>query len=106
MKRIVLFVFGFILLFAGCTKQDDKPTPFKLKVGTYNLWTSNSRKALLTPPSSRYWSNSSTAMLAIIKDMNCDIFAFQEICDSIYGKKGKKNSLRYLMEQANLDYSW
>ena len=106
MKKIFFWVFILVLLFAGCTKQEDKPTPFKLKVGTYNLWTSNSRKALLTPPSSRYWSNSSTAMLSIIKDMNCDIFAFQEICDSIYGKKGKKTSLRYLMEQANLDYSW
>ncbi|MBQ9434811.1 MAG: endonuclease/exonuclease/phosphatase family protein [Bacteroidales bacterium] len=106
MKRTILFVFGFILLFAGCTKQEDKPTSFKLKVGTYNLWTSDSRKDLLTPLSSRYWSNSSPAMLSIIKDMNCDIFAFQEICDSIYGKKGESNSLRYLMQQENMDYSW
>ena len=106
MKRIVLFVFGFILLFAGCTKQEDKPTHFKLKVGTYNLWTSDSRKDLLPPSSPRYWLNSSPARLSIIKDMGCDIFAFQEICDSIYGKKGESVSLRHLMEQNNMGYSW
>ena len=101
--RYLLFV--LTLLLVACHKEEVVPT-VKLKVGTYNLWTSGSRRDLLTPPSSRYWSNSSPAMLSIIKDMNCDIFAFQEICDSIYGKKGESNSLRYLMQQENMGYSW
>ena len=102
-SRYLLFV--LVLLLCSCHKEEVVPT-VKLKVGTYNLWTSGSRRDLLTPPSSRYWSNSSPAMLSIIKDMNCDIFAFQEICDSIYGKKGESNSLRYLMQQENMGYSW
>jgi hypothetical protein len=101
--RYLLFVLALLLV--SCHKEEVVPT-VKLKVGTYNLWTSGSRRDWLTPPSSRYWSNSSPAMLSIIKDMNCDIFAFQEICDSIYGKKGESNSLRYLMQQENMGYSW
>ena len=101
--RYLLFV--LIVLLCGCHKEENGPT-VKLKVGTYNLWTSGSRKNLLTPPSQRYWSSSSPAMLSIIKDMNCDIYAFQEICDSIYGQKGESKSLRYQMEQANMDYTW
>lgn len=101
--RYLLFVLALLLV--SCHKEEVVPT-VKLKVGTYNLWTSNSRKDLLPPSSPRYWLNSSPAMLSIIKDMGCDIFAFQEICDSIYGKKGESVSLRHLMEQNNMGYSW
>lgn len=104
MKARYLFLVLIIIL-SSCHKEENDPT-VKLKVGTYNLWTSGSRKTLLTPPSQRYWCYSSPAMFSIIKDMNCDIFAFQEICDSIYGQKGESISLRYQMEQANMDYTW
>lgn len=103
-----------LLLAAACSKSgpgtSGPGTPdgeaVILKVGTYNLWTSQSRTKYLSSPSQRFWKPSSGAMLAIVKDMDCDIFAFQEICDSIYGKKGNATSLRYLMEKDALGYEW
>lgn len=102
------------LLAAACsTSGSDDPDvvpadgdAVTLKVGTYNLWCSHSRSKFLSPPSQRYWAPSSGAILGIIKDMDCDIFAFQEIGDSIYGKKGDATSLRHLMDEDSLGYAW
>ena len=78
-------------------------TPVGLKVGSYNLWTSNSRNKYLTSPSQRFWKPSLPAMVEAIEEMDCDIFAFQEVCDSIYGKNGKLFSLR---EEMGDSYTW
>ena len=111
----VLYV---LLIIASCTKSTPESagvTPsgsdaVTLKVGSYNLWTSDSRKKYLTqyPEVSRqrYWKPSSGAMLAMVKDMDCDVFAFQEICDSIYGKKGNASSLKNLLERDSKGYVW
>lgn len=114
-KNICLFAAG--LAFLSCTKdtgtQDkdgDKESAYSIKVCSYNLWTSNSRSKYLVPDKSidrqRFWKPSSVAMLEAIKDMDCDVMAFQEICDSIYGKKGAATSLKTLMKQSLPDYEW
>ena len=78
-----------------------------IRVGSYNLWCAHSRTKYLTADSEidqqRYWKPSSSAMAAIIRDLDCDIFAFQEIGDSIYGKKGAETSLKNLMGE---EYEW
>ncbi|MDE7127781.1 MAG: hypothetical protein K2O58_07820, partial [Bacteroidales bacterium] len=82
----------------------------RIKVASYNLWTSDSRKKYLTSNTSidrqRLWRPSSVAMLEAIKDVDCDVLAFQEICDSIYGIKGAATSLKVMMEKVMPDYSW
>ena len=78
-------------------------TPTVLKVGSYNLWTSHGRNKYLSYPSQRFWKPSLPAMAEAIEEMACDIFAFQEVCDSIYGKNGKLYSLREEMGDA---YTW
>ena len=92
----------------SCT-PDNIPSEvdYTIKVGTYNLWCSHSRTKKITADPSidpqRYWKPSSTAMKAIVDDMGCDIYAFQEIGDSIYGKKGLETSLRAMMGD---EYEW
>lgn len=95
-------VFCCVVMIFSCTP--DKPSvgqEHSIKVCTYNLWCAHSRtKYLSADPeidSQRYWKPSSSAMASIIKEMDCDIFAFQEIGDSIYGKKGSETSLKALM---------
>lgn len=102
-------VFCCLVILCSCS-PDNTPSEgdYTIKVGTYNLWCAHSRtKKLMADPSidsQRYWATSSVAMNAIVDEMNCDIYAFQEIGDSIYGKKGHHTALKTHMELAG--YEW
>ena len=89
---VVQLVLGCIGMLCSCTPDNiSSEKEFTIKVGTYNLWCAHSRTKKMTADpsidSQRYWKPSSVAMNAIIDEMDCDIYAFQEIGDSIYGKK-------------------
>ena len=96
-------------LLCSCT-PDNNPSvaAYTIKVGTYNLWCAHSRTKKLSADSGidsqRYWKQSSVAMNAIVDEMDCDIYAFQEIGDSIYGKKGSLTALKTHMGGAG--YEW
>lgn len=81
--------------------------PDLIKVGTYNLWCSESRLKYLGKDQQidrqRFWNTSAKAVAEIVSDMDCDVYAFQEICDSIFGKKGEATSLKRLMGD---DFEW
>lgn len=78
-----------------------------INIATYNLWCAHSRNKHLDKDSEteaqRFWKPSSSAVAEIVREMDCDIFAFQEIGDSIFGKSGFDLSLRKLMDD---DYEW
>ena len=96
---VAQLVFGCMGMLCSCT-PDNVPSEgdYTIKVGTYNLWCAHSRTKKLTADpsidSQRYWKPSSVAMNAIIDEMDCDIYAFQEIGDSIYGKKSPETALK------------
>ena len=105
---VMQLVFGCIGMLCSCT-PDNVPSEgdYTIKVGTYNLWCAHSRTKKLTADpgidSQRYWKQSSVAMNAIIDEMDCDIYAFQEIGDSIYGKKSPETALKTHM---GAGYEW
>lgn len=105
----VVVLLGTLAALCSCT-QDNMTSEgaYTIKVGTYNLWCAHSRtKKLSADPdidTQRYWKPSSVAMNAIIDEMDCDIYAFQEIGDSIYGKIGAETSLKVHMEKEG--YEW
>ena len=83
-----------------------------LKVGTFNLCTSGSRKSFVEKGKAgvfadpqRYWCNSATAVADMIAALDCDILGIQEVCDSIWGIKGDKG-LRPLVAERGCDYRW
>lgn len=102
--RGLFYIFLLVIMVGAvsCSGQDSdiqkEPT---IKVCTYNLWCAHSRTKYLESQSDidpqRFWKPSSGALLAAVNDLNCDIFAFQEIGDSIYGKKGIDTSLKKLL---------
>lgn len=107
------FLLLILTLFSACGKTSvDVPEPpeSSISVCSWNLWTSESRKKYLSSDLSidrqRFWKPSSVAMLEAVRDAGCDIFAFQEICDSIYGRKGPATSLKTMMSSALPDYEW
>ena len=109
MKRLVLILLAILSL---VTVSDAKPKKEKvtIKVGSYNLMTSDSRVKHIakTPDMShqRYWCNSAPAVASMISDLDCDIIGLQEICDTIWGLKGDKG-VRLLMEKdGNKQYKW
>lgn len=86
----------------SCSGQDsDIQKDTTIKVCTYNLWCAHSRTKYISSQADidpqRYWKPSSGALLSAIQELDCDIFAFQEIGDSIYGKKGIDTSLKNLL---------
>ena len=101
MTRRVLLGLLCILLCESCAPEKMPLEPDLIKVGTYNLWCSESRLKYLGKDQQidrqRFWNTSAKAVAEIVSDMDCDVYAFQEICDSIYGKKGLETSLRHLM---------
>ena len=109
MKRII-FILLTILALANVSEAKPKKQKTIIKVGSYNLMTSDSRLKHIakTPGMShqRYWGNSACAVAAQISDLDCDIIGLQEICDTIWGWTGDKG-VRQLME-ANGDtrYKW
>ena len=79
----------------------------RFKVGTYNVYTSDSRlKTIKGNPEvspQRYWCNSYTAVGDMIVHLDCDIIGLQEICDSIWN--GPQN-LRADVASKGLQYEW
>lgn len=107
MTRRVLLGLLFILLCESCAPEKMPLEPDLIKVGTYNLWCSESRLKYLGKDQQidrqRFWNTSAKAVAEIVSDMDCDVYAFQEICDSIFGKKGEATSLKRLMGD---DFEW
>lgn len=102
--RGLFYIFLLVIMVGAvsCSGQDsDIQKDTTIKVCTYNLWCAHSRTKYISSQSDidpqRYWKPSSGAMLSAIRDLDCDIFAFQEIGDSIYGKKGVETSLKKLL---------
>lgn len=106
MKKATIFLMLLSSL-AGLAKE----STFTLKVGTYNICTSDSRLKKISKgqftSEQRYWCNSADAVAAMIADLDCDVIGLQEICDSIWGVKGV-NDLRDKVAQARGDksYDW
>ena len=107
MTRRVLLGLLCILLCESCAPEKMPLEPDLIKVGTYNLWCSESRLKYLGKDQQidrqRFWNTSAKAVAEIVSDMDCDVYAFQEICDSIFGKKGEATSLKRLMGD---DFEW
>lgn len=82
----------------------------EFKVGTYNLFTSDSRvkaiKANSKVSHQRYWCNSAPAVASMISELDCDVLGVQEVCDSIWGVKGDNDVKRLVAEQGKVDYDW
>ena len=110
MKRLLFTLFALLCISVAFTDAKPKKEKVIIKVGSYNLMTSDSRVKHIdkTPGMShqRYWANSAEAVASMISDLDCDIIGLQEICDSIWGLKGDKG-VRQLMEKAgNKQYKW
>lgn len=80
-----------------------------IKAGTYNLFTSDSRRKFIQRDSTvspqRYWCNSAAAVADMIAALDCDLLGVQEVCDSIWGVKGS-NDIRKLVADRGLKYEW
>ena len=79
----------------------------RIKVGTYNIFTSDSRLKSVNGNDNvspqRLWCNSYTAVGDMIVHMDCDIMGLQEICDSIWN--GPQN-IRADVAAKGLQYEW
>ena len=79
----------------------------RFKVGTYNLFTSDSRlknvRSSAEVSEQRLWCNSAGAVADMIVHLDCDIMGFQEVCDSIWN--GPDN-IRKLVSGRGLAYEW
>ena len=108
MRRIV---FSLLLFVAALMAAEAKPNKkVTIKVGSYNLMTSDSRVKHIAKNADmshqRYWCHSAQAVAAQVSDLDCDIIGLQEVCDSIWGLTGDKG-FRTLMEEAgNTQYKW
>lgn len=80
------------------------------KVGTYNIFTSDSRLKVIDKnedvSKQRYWCNSAPAVASMISELDCDVLGIQEVCDSIWGVKGDNDIKRLVAEQGKVDYDW
>ena len=108
MRRIVLAVLFFLAaIIAAEAKPNKKVT---IKVGSYNLMTSDSRvkhmakTADMSPQ--RYWCHSAKAVAAQVSDLDCDIIGLQEVCDSIWGLTGEKGFRKMMEDAGNTKYKW
>ena len=101
MKRLTLI--GLMLLSLSLA---GKEMP-RFKVGTYNLFTSDSRLKFVgrdsTISTQRLWCNSAGAVADMIVHLDCDIMGVQEVCDSIWN--GPQN-VRKLVADRGLEYEW
>jgi len=80
-----------------------------LRVGTYNIWESVARSSTIASSSDvssqRYYLNSEVALASIIKDMDCDVLALQELGDSTLGRYTNPG-LPTVLKNLGADYSW
>ena len=102
-----------IVITAMCANEalaNSKGKKVTIKVGSYNLMTSDSRVKHISKTTGmseqRYWCNSAQAVSSIISDMDCDIIGLQEICDSIWGWTGDKGFRDMMAEDAKNSYNW
>ena len=88
LRKSLIIIFCALL----CLPLAGKASKAPLKVGTYNLCTSDSRVKSLKKgkfkSTQKYWCNSAVAVAAMINDLDCDVLGMQEVCDSIWGVKG------------------
>lgn len=108
MRRIVL---ALLLSVAAFTAAEAKPNKkVTIKVGSYNLMTSDSRVKHIAKNADmshqRYWCNSAMAVAAQVTDLNCDIIGLQEVCDSIWGLTGDKGFRKMMEDAGDTRYKW
>ena len=108
MRRIVLALLLFVAaLMAAEAKPNKKVT---IKVGSYNLMTSDSRVKHIAKTADmshqRYWCHSAQAIAAQVSDLDCDIIGLQEVCDSIWGLTGDKGFRKMMEDAGNTQYKW
>lgn len=103
-KKTILFFILLLMPLLQCGAQENLPC---FKVGTYNLFTSDSRvwhlKKNKDASAQRYWCNSAGAVGDMIVSLDCDIMGVQEVCDSIWN--GPQN-IRDIVAAKGLDYTW
>ena len=108
MRRIVL---ALLLSVAAFTAAEAKPNKkVTIKVGSYNLMTSDSRVKHIAKNADmshqRYWCHSAKAVAAQVSDLDCDIIGLQEVCDSIWGLTGDKGFRKMMEDAGNTQYKW
>ena len=108
MRRIVLAV---LLSLAAIIAAEAKPNKkVTIKVGSYNLMTSDSRVKHIAKTADmshqRYWCHSAQAIAAQVSDLDCDIIGLQEVCDSIWGLTGDKGFRKMMEDAGNTQYKW
>ena len=108
MRRVVLaLLFSLTAILASDAKPNKKVT---IKVGSYNLMTSDSRVKHIAKNADmshqRYWCNSAMAVAAQVTDLDCDIIGLQEVCDSIWGLTGDKGFRKMMDDAGNTQYKW
>ena len=99
-----IFIALLVTLFAPLSLAQE------YKVGTYNLFTSDSRKTCIEADSrvseQRYWCNSAPAVASMISELDCDLLGVQEVCDSIWGLKGENDIRKLVAVQGKVNYDW
>ena len=94
---------------AHAGKKKEKDAKITLKIASYNIFTSDSRKNNIKGNTEvseqRYWCNSRTAVADAIIDIDCDIIGFQEVCDSIWGRQGDLGIQKAVAEKGG-NYEW
>ena len=108
MRRIVL---ALLLSVAAFTAAEAKPNKkVTIKVGSYNLMTSDSRVKHIAKNADmshqRYWCHSAKAVAAQVSDLDCDIIGLQEVCDSIWGITGDKGFRKMMEDAGDTRYKW
>lgn len=94
---------------ANAGKKKDKDAEITLKIGSYNIFTSDSRrnniKGNANVSEQRYWCNSCMAVADAIVSNDCDVIGFQEVCDSIWGRSGNYG-IQNIVKEKGGDYEW
>ena len=108
MRRVVLVL---LLSVAAVIAAEAKPNKkVTIKVGSYNLMTSDSRVKHIAKTADmshqRYWCHSAQAIAAQVSDLDCDIIGLQEVCDSIWGLTGDKGFRKLMEDAGNTQYKW
>lgn len=90
-------------------KKKTKDEQITLKIGSWNIFTSDSRKNNIKSnpdvSTQRYWGNSCVAVADAIIANDWDVVGFQEVCDSIWGRSGNYG-IQKLVEDKGGNYEW
>lgn len=109
MKRFIQII--LVLATICCLAPSVKAAPSKggkttIRVASLGLTESGERRRIIMTGKvspQRFWSLSADAVAEMIVDIDCDVIALQEICDSIAGRVGER-SLAAAMAQQSDDY--